>query len=186
MMFKLIINILLTLTSIAYPIIWLLRDNASLLFIIPYIMGILWLFKGFTQAVGFQRFFAFFMSILLLIVGFTRSIETMYFYPILISGLMLAIFFGSLFSKQSIIERFARLKTPELPDIAVSYTRKVTQVWCAFFIINILITLFFIWQKNEELWAIYTGIISYILMGILIVGEWLVRQKVMRKHNDNH
>ncbi|MBS9783187.1 MAG: hypothetical protein KGV46_01385 [Pasteurella sp.] len=185
-MLKLIINILLTLTSIAYPILWLVNDNTRLLFIIPYVMGILWLFKGVTQAVGFQGFFAFFMAILLIIVGLTRSIETMYFYPILISGLMLAIFGGSLFSKQSIIERFARLKTPELPDIAISYTRKVTQVWCIFFVINIFITLFFIWQKNEEYWAIYTGIISYILMGILMIGEWLVRQKVMRKNNDNH
>ncbi len=185
-MLKLIINTLLTLTSIAYPIIWLFKGNVNLLFVLPYIMGILWLLKGVTQAVRFQRFFAFFMSILLIIIGLTRSIETMYFYPILISGLMLAIFGGSLFSKQSIIESFARLKTPELPDIAISYTRKVTQVWCVFFVINILITLFFIWQKNDELWAIYTGFISYILMGILILGEWLVRQKVMRKNNDNH
>ncbi|MDP8100213.1 hypothetical protein [Phocoenobacter atlanticus] len=185
-MLNLIINTLLTLTSIAYPIIWLFKGNTDLLFVFPYIVGILWLFKGVTQAVGFQRFFAFFMAILLIIVGLTRSIETMYFYPILISGLMLVIFGGSLFSKQSIIERFARLKTPDLPQVAILYTRKVTQVWCGFFIINIAITLFFIWQKNETLWAIYTGVISYLLMGILMIGEWLIRQKVMRKHNDNH
>ena len=29
-------------------------------------------------------------------------------------------------------------------------------------------------------WALYTGLISYLLMGLLFAGEWLVRQRVRR------
>ena len=49
---------------------------------------------------------------------------------------MLAVFGGSLFAKQTVIERLARLQHPDLPPEGVRHTRRVTQIWCAFFIFN--------------------------------------------------
>lgn len=179
---KQLTTILLTGVSIAYPLIWLLapQDNPAILFYLPYIMAILWGIKS-LQAVGFQRFLAMAMSLILVTIGITRSVETMYWYPVIISLMMLAIFGSSLWSSQSIVERLARLQTPDLPQKGVIYTRKVTQVWCLFFILNATITATLILWEQFEYWAIYTGIVSYIFIGLLMIGEWLVRQWVMKK-----
>lgn len=179
---KQLTTILLTGVSIAYPLIWLFvpQDNPAILLYLPYIMAVLWGIKS-LQAIGFQRFFAMAMSLILVTIGITRSVETMYWYPVIISLMMLAIFGSSLWSSQSIIERLARLQTPDLPEKGVVYTRKVTQVWCLFFILNATITATLILWEQFEYWAIYTGIVSYIFIGLLMGGEWLVRQWVMKK-----
>ena len=57
----------------------------------------------------------------------------MYWYPVIVNALMLAVFGGSLFAKQTVIERLARLQHPDLPPEGVSHTRRVTQIWCGFF-----------------------------------------------------
>ena len=77
------------------------------------------------------------------------------------------------------IERFARLQDPNLPEVAISYTRKITKIWRVFFIVNgatsIITT-----QLNIEYWTLYNGFISYILMGTLLGGEWLYRKMVLK------
>jgi uncharacterized membrane protein len=67
-----------------------------------------------------------------------------------------------------------------LPAIAVRYTRKVTQVWAGFFLANGLFTVSLIVYAPLSWWALYTGLISYALIGLLFAVEWLVRQRVRR------
>lgn len=178
-LFGIVINTLLTLASLAYPLGWLLLASRQDLTYLVLIMAILWGFKA-IQAVGFSKYFAIFMTALLAFIYLTQNLGTMFWYPIIINAMLLATFGGSLLSSQSLIERFARLKTPDLPDQAVRYTRKVTQIWCGFFIFNIIVCAILIAIQNYEWWAIYTGGISYGLMGLLMIGEWLVRQKVIK------
>ena len=147
-MIKIIINLLLTLTGIAYPILWLFADNQQMLFHLPWIMALLWACKGAVQQQG-QRYFAWCMAFILAVVVLTRSIETMFWYPIVINVLMLSLFGGSLLRGQTVVERLARLQTPDL--------------------------------NEHDFWALYTGVISYCIMAIVMAGEWLVRQKV-KKH----
>lgn len=179
----LIVNVSLFISSVAYPIIWLFfYENSKLLFFLPWLMAVLWGIKGLLQRIVWQRYFAFAMAILLLLIGITRSIETMYWYPIIISGVMLFIFGSSLFAEQTIIERFARLQTPDLPEYGIVYTRRVTIVWTAFFIFNIIVTGTLILLENYQLWALFTGVISYLLMGIIMSVEYCIRQIVMKKY----
>ena len=49
---------------------------------------------------------------------------------------MLAVFAVSLRFPPSAVERIARLSDPDLPPQGVAYTRRVTQVWCGFFVFN--------------------------------------------------
>lgn len=177
---RLLTNVLLTLVSIAYPIGWLYLAESTegkWLSGLIGIMAILWLLKG-MQAVRFQRFFAIGMAVLLAIITATRSLETMYWYPVIINGVLFVLFGSSLFSQQSLIERLARLQDPNLPPQAIVYTRRVTQLWCGFFLFNIAICTLFILTQQYQWWAIYSGAISYGLMVILFAGEWLVRQKI--------
>ena len=95
---------------------------------------------------------------------------------------MLSLFGSSLWSEQTVVERLARLQTPDLNEAGVRYTRKVTQLWCGVFIVNILITGMAIWLKYYDFWALYTGVISYCVIGVVMAGEWLVRQKVKQHY----
>lgn len=101
-------------------------------------------------------------------------------YPVLVNGLMLVLFGMSLWRPPSMIERFARLQNPDLPSTAISYTRKVTWVWCVFFVINGAIATATIFA-SDSVWALYNGLIAYVLMGALLAGEYIVRQFVQQK-----
>lgn len=96
-------------------------------------------------------------------------------YPVLMSGAMLTAFALSLAKPPSMIERFARIMEPDLPEAGVRYTRRVTWVWCGFFVLNGAIALWTALGASMEIWALYNGLISYLLMGALLGAEFLVR-----------
>lgn len=97
-------------------------------------------------------------------------------YPLIMSVVMLTIFAGSLLRPPTVIERIARLRLPDLPPEGVAYTRRVTQVWCGFFVINGSIAAWTAFAASRETWVLYNGLISYLLMGVLFAGEWLYRR----------
>ncbi|WEF28396.1 hypothetical protein PYR66_01270 [Klebsiella aerogenes] len=107
--------------------------------------------------------------------------QLLLFYPVVVNGVMLAVFGGSLWSTMPIVERLARLREPVLPDAAVRYTRRVTQIWCVFFIINGGMALFTALYGDMPLWTAWNGMISYLLIGALMAGEWVVRQRVIKR-----
>jgi uncharacterized membrane protein len=104
-------------------------------------------------------------------------------YPVLVNGVLLAAFGASLLSGPSMVERLARLREPELPAAAVAYTRRVTQAWCLFFVANGSIALGTALFAPEALWSLYTGVISYGLMGLMFGGEYLLRIRFKRLHH---
>jgi uncharacterized membrane protein len=110
-----------------------------------------------------------------------KTHQLLLFYPVVVNGVMLAVFGGSLWTAMPIVERLARLREPALPGVAVRYTRRVTQIWCAFFIGNGGIALFTALYGDMSLWTAWNGMISYLLMGTLMAGEWLVRQRVIKR-----
>ncbi|EGR0620734.1 hypothetical protein LG851_000804 [Vibrio parahaemolyticus] len=103
------------------------------------------------------------------------------FYPVVVNICMLCVFAFSLKQPQSIIERLARLQEPELPPSGVAYTRKVTMVWCVFFVLNATFALYTCFLP-VKIWTLYNGLISYLLAGSLFAGEWIVRQFVRKEH----
>jgi uncharacterized membrane protein len=103
-------------------------------------------------------------------------------YPALVNAVMLAVFAISLRFPPTVIERIARMQHPQLPANGVIYTRRVTQVWCGFFIINGTLALATALWASDRVWALYNGLIAYGLMGLLFGGEWLIRQRVMAAH----
>ena len=95
------------------------------------------------------------------------------------------VFSFSLFKPPSVIETFARLKEKNLNKKGIKYTEKVTLIWCLFFIINGCISFYTALYSELEFWMLYNGFISYILMGCLFLGEFLVRLKVKRHHKND-
>jgi uncharacterized membrane protein len=122
--------------------------------------------------------------ILLLAVGVlalaTNSATLLRYYPVGVNALMFTMFASSLFYPPTIIERIARVTTPDLPASGVAYTRKITIVWCGFFILNATMATYTVLFASLEVWTVYNSAISYALMGLLLGGELVVRRYILR------
>lgn len=116
-----------------------------------------------------------------LLLGIVGDPLLLRWYPVLINLMLLALFGLSLRFGPPLVERMARLREPQLPEVAVRYTRKVTLVWACFFLGNTLVLIALAMWAPLSWWTLYTGLISYGLIGLLFAGEWLTRQQV-RKH----
>lgn len=111
----------------------------------------------------------------------TNSELLLRLYPAAVNLGMLTLFGLSLAFPPSMVERFARLSEPELPDGAIRYTRRVTQVWCAFFVANGGAAVYTALNAGRDAWALYNGFIAYLLMGALFGGEWLIRRVFLKR-----
>jgi len=98
------------------------------------------------------------------------------YYPILISFVWLGVFLWGLIRPPNIIEQIVTISHESLSKEGKQYTEKVAVAWIVFFIINIAITFLCIKTDNYELWTLYCGFISYLLMGCIFVGERLYRK----------
>lgn len=107
-------------------------------------------------------------------------------YPVLMNVIFLFTFAATLFSRPNICFRFACLADKKLAKSHISrrvekYCFKVTLIWCVFFVLNGSAALYTVLCKSDKIWSIYNGGISYILMGVLFAGEFLVRMIVNSK-----
>ena len=98
--------------------------------------------------------------------------------PVLVNAVLLLLFAYSLFAPPTVVERLARITEPQLDAAGIAYTRRVTQVWCGFFIVNGAIALTTCLSGDITLWTLYNGGISYLLMGALMGIEWIVRKRI--------
>ncbi|MCK5818909.1 MAG: hypothetical protein KAH18_06570 [Psychromonas sp.] len=126
--------------------------------------------------------------ILVLLAYLFKNTRWFTYYPVIVNLLFFSLFLISLWQKESIIERFARLQDPQLPHYAVHYTRNVTKVWCLFFILNGTIS-FTTSFMSLDIWTFYNGFISYFLIGLLFSIEFIARVHVKKKNekrSDNY
>ena len=101
--------------------------------------------------------------------------------PVLINGALLFAFGRTLRRGPPLVEALARLREPELSAAQVRHCRTVTAVWCGFFAANAAVCLALALFAELWIWTLYTGVISYLLMGLLFGAELLVRS--WRFHN---
>jgi uncharacterized membrane protein len=97
------------------------------------------------------------------------------FVPALVNGAMLVAFAKSLVHGPSMIETFARLSHPEMPASRGPYLRALTWVWCAFFVANIVLSIALALWSTVAAWAVYNGVVAYVLVGALLGGERVYR-----------
>ena len=103
-------------------------------------------------------------------------------YPALVNFGLLIAFSYTLWHPPSMIQRIAR--TTGIPFSAKTgpYTRVVTIIWCGFFIVNGIIASLIAVSGSLGVWTIYNGLISYVVMGLIIVGELIFRYFYKRRH----
>jgi len=177
-------QILTTLVILAYPLlIWYAHGKIEPRQLALVLVGVAAL-RLLTCKIGRHYRWISLAALLLAVPAlFWNALLPLKLYPVAISIGMLSLFGASLLRPPSIIERFARLQDPELPPFAIAYTRRVTQVWCLFFAFNGSVAFATAVWASEAVWSLYTGLISYVLMGALFTGEYLVRLYVRRQHH---
>ncbi len=102
-------------------------------------------------------------------------------WPVLVSLGLATLFAASFRWGPVMVERIARLAEPDLPEVARPYLRRVTLAWVGFFLLNAAIAGWTVLFGSLEQWALYNGFVSYLLMGAMFGGEWLVRRRVRPK-----
>lgn len=105
--------------------------------------------------------------------------------PVLVNLTLLANFAASLRGPVSLVERYARLQEPELPPGGEAYCRKVTVAWCWFFAANAAACAGLAGLAPVSWWALYTGILAYILVGVGFTIEFLVRKRVFQQFGES-
>jgi uncharacterized membrane protein len=105
--------------------------------------------------------------------------------PVLINAGLFTMFFGSLRSAVPLVERFARMQVSDLSEAEQRYCRSVTKLWSAFFVFNGATAALLAARASLDLWTVYTGLISYILIGLLGAGEYTVRKYRFGRFGDN-
>ena len=115
---------------------------------------------------------------------FVNSAILLKLYPVIINLSFFSVFIYSIFKPPTVITLIASAQE-KITENAVIYTKKVTLFWCGFFILNGIIALWTVFQ-SDEYWAVYNGVISYILMGILFACEWLVRRNFKKNDQSNY
>ncbi len=128
--------------------------------------------------------FLFPMMITLMVIAcvhFTK-IGALKIYPSFVNFMCFMLFFTSLFAKETIIQKFARMADGELSEPVLKYTRNLTYIWVVFIFCNFWISVVTIFLP-EKIWMVYNGCVSYTLMGIFFAIEYPIRIMFKRKHN---
>ena len=113
-----------------------------------------------------------------------KEYDTVKLYPVIMN---LALFIGFSVSLRSnatpIIEIIARKMQKTKNDFtlkATEYTRKVTIVWTIFFICNTLVSSYTVVSGDLEVWTVYNGLISYLIIGTIFGIEYIIRRRVIK------
>ena len=176
-----LIGLGLLLVGLTYPFIVYLGMGHLSPRLFALMLGTLWLARALSpRQTPLSRTLSIAALSFCLVLALADSSILLLGYPVLINLALLTLFAGSLCTGMPIIERLARLQEPELPPAAVRYTRKVTWVWVGFFSVNAAIATGLALWAPLTWWTLYTGLIAYLLMGLLFAGEWLVRQRVRK------
>ena len=126
--------------------------------------------------------------LLMVIIGGSLAILTWVFdseqyllwYPVGLNVAFFVIFMFSILYPPTVIEQLARVVNNNLPDAAISYTRKVTMVWTAFFVVNSMIAAWTALHGDMKIWTLYNGLISYLIVGLIFGIELLIRRSIKK------
>lgn len=124
------------------------------------------------------------LGVLIGVAMATGNRTVLLFLPVGVNLFLFATFSLSLRNGPPMIERFARTVEDDLPDFTLPYCRKVTIAWCVFLGANALFMVALALAAPLSWWALYTGLISYLVIGVLLAGEFVLRKLWFRHYDD--
>ena len=129
-----------------------------------------------------MRIFPFIFTIFVFILFYFKRFFVIKFYPPMMNFTIFMIFFSSLFTKETIIQKIAKIwnKKP-LHPLELNYTKNLTYIWCVFLFLNLSFSIATIFL-SDEIWMFYNCFFSYFLIGTLFIIEYIVRIIFRKRH----
>lgn len=92
--------------------------------------------------------------------------------------LSVALLFGhTLRHPPSLLERMVRLQFPQFKPGIAEYLRQLTWLWAGFFVASAAICAILAALPDSRAWTAFTGLVVYVLMGVLGIGEYFYRPR---------
>lgn len=103
--------------------------------------------------------------------------------PVLINTALAVVFAMSLrASRVPIITRYARLEHDVLPPELAQYARTLTLAWALLFAAMAVVSLALAAFGSVNEWSTFSNLMSYLLVGLLFLGEWFYRRRRFREY----
>ncbi len=84
---------------------------------------------------------------------------------------------------EPMVSRFARIERGgELPPDLTRYTRVLTGLWVLFFVAMATVSVALAFTGPRELWSVFTNLVSYALLALFFLVEYLYRRIRFRHH----
>lgn len=104
------------------------------------------------------------------------------YYPVIISLIVALLFLSSLRHSVSFIERVARATGQTITENAKRYTRRLTFFWGVVLLINSSVAWVLAELAPFSWWALYCGVLSYLIFGAIFIGELLFRKYYISRY----
>lgn len=117
-----------------------------------------------------------------LLSALVRDVRFVLAMPALVNAALFANFALSLRTETPLIERFARMQVGDLSTEERAWCRGVTVVWSVFLALNGCVCAALAVAAPLSWWALYTGLLSYLLIGALFTVEYVLRSLRFRRY----
>ncbi len=118
------------------------------------------------------------------VLALSNSQALLLAYPTVVSWTVGLYFALSLRDAKSAIEQLAEKRQGPLPRAAQHYVRRLTAFWAVLLFVNGGVALTLALFADLKLWALYTGLLSYGLFGLVFAVELWVRRRYKNKHSE--
>ncbi len=179
-----VLRICLGLLIAAYPLaIYFLIDAIDPLVWVCS-LGILFVLRLLSVKLTLPQLSVALIAILIFCVAaaFDPQLTVLKLYPVIINLTLASYGIYTVVHPPSAIEKFSHWVGMTVEGPAIPYTRRLTLVWVVFFVVNAAVAAYTALWAATEVWAIYNGFISYLLVGLLIILEYPVRLLYRRRH----
>ena len=183
---KRILPLIGTFLGLAYPFgvnaAWRMGPD-FLLGLIGATIAMRWICGRFSEPMNSFALPSLVAGLLTFIIAFLDAENGPLYYPAFMSSAFAFAFGSSLLQKQSMIEKLAAPFEPTPSEHARLYMRRVTYIWLVFLCLNTAASLYTILSADIDLWTFYNGFLAYVLMGMLFILEYIIRQRVRSGHS---
>lgn len=99
-------------------------------------------------------------------------------YPVLMNGAVCLLFITPPCTVP-LITKLALRKHCPMDRRTYKYTCHANMAWGIFMAINTIVSLLTVFA-SDQIWILYNGLISYLLIGAMMITEYIIRQRVQR------
>jgi len=169
--------VVVTCLFLLYPYLVYRGIESGVVWLAPAIFSAVFLMQSFAAQNVKTKLIKAFIAIGLLLGAYYLQTITAKVLPVLIQ-LLLMYFFGRTLLKDKgppFIESFVRLQFTEIPQQLYPYLRQLTVVWTVFFAFNALMCVALAVWSDDRWWALYNGVIIYLMIGLITTLEYIYR-----------